>query len=346
MKKLFYIILLTFMVVQSVSASEISPPTAPNRVEQYIPKESTSFWQDFLYIVDKAIEQLNPSLVSTATTCICIITIVILLSFLEGTSGIATKTITVSGTIAVSTTLLSASNALINLGLDTVNEMAEYGKLLMPVMTAALAAEGGTVTSAALYSGTILFNSVLSSGAAKLLTPMLYAFMAICIAKSVIREQVLKNLYDFLKWLITWILKIAIYLFTGYLGITGVVSGTTDAAAVKATKLALSGTVPVIGNIISDASEAILVSTGVIKNATGMYGMLAILAICIGPFLRIGIQYLALKITAGLCGLFGCKNVVKLVENFSSVMGFLLATTGAVCLLLLISTVCFMKGVS
>ena len=144
----------------------------------------------------------------------------------------------------------------------------------------------------------------------------------------------------------TWGLKIVLYLFTGYIGITGVVSGTTDAAAVKAAKLAISGTVPVVGSILSDASESILVSAGIMKNAAGVYGLLAILSILIGPFLRIGVQYLMLKLTTAVNSVFSPKETVGLIQKFADVMGLLLGMTGTVSLLLLISTVCFMKGIS
>ena len=137
-----------------------------------------------------------------------------------------------------------------------------------------------------------------------------------------------------------------LYIFSGYMGITGVVSGTADAAAVKAAKITISGAVPVVGGILSDASEAILVSAGIMKNAAGVYGLLAMLAICIGPFIRMGAQYLLLKITSAVCSVVGVQQAVDMINDFSGVMGFLLAMTGTVCLLLLISTVCFMKGVS
>ena len=135
-----------------------------------------------------------------------------------------------------------------------------------------------------------------------------------------------------------------LYIFTGYLSITGVITGTADAAAVKAAKLTISGAVPVVGGILSDASEAVIVGAGVMKNAVGVYGLLAVLALFITPFLQIGVQYLLLKLTAVLCGVFGVKEASALVEDFSSAMGLLLGMTGTISFLMLISTICFMKG--
>ena len=142
----------------------------------------------------------------------------------------------------------------------------------------------------------------------------------------------------------TWSLKTILYIFTGYLSITGVIAGTADAAAVKAAKITISGVVPVVGGILADASEAVIVGAGVMKNAVGVYGLLAVAAILITPFLQIGAQYLLLKLTAALCGVFGVKEASDLIEDFSAAMGVLLGMTGTVSFLMLISTICFMRG--
>ena len=76
----------------------------------------------------------------------------------------------------------------------------------------------------------------------------------------------------------------------------------------------------------------------------GVYGLLVLLAIVITPFLRIGIQYLLLKLTSAVCGLFCEKNTNALLDGFSAAMGLLLAMTGTVCLLLMISVMCFLRG--
>ena len=212
-------------------------------------------------------------------------------------------------------------------------------------MTAAMAAQGGVTASTAIYTGTAFFDALLSSLISKLLTPMLYLLLALAAANSAVGEDVLKKLRDTMKWLMTWSLKIILYVFTGYIGITGVVSGSTDAATLKAAKLTISGMVPVVGGILSDASEAVLVSVGAVKNAAGIYGIFAILAVFLGPFLKIGAHYLMLKATAAVCGVFGSKRITDLIQDFSGAMGLVLAMTGTVCLMLMISTFCFMKGV-
>ena len=270
--------------------------------------------------------------------------VVLLASLLNAMPGSSKKVIRFVTTLALSTILLGQANAMINLCAKTVREISDYGKLLLPVMTAALAAQGGTTGATALYAGTALFDTVLSSIISNLLVPMVYVFLALAAANSATGEDLLKKLRDFVKWLMTWSLKTILYIFTGYMSITGVITGTADAAAVKAAKLTISGVVPVVGGILSDASEAVIVSAGVMKNAVGIYGLLAVAAIWMTPFLQIGAQFLLLKLSAVLCGVFGVKEASDLIEDFSSAMGLLLGMTGTVSFLMLISTICFMKG--
>ena len=148
-----------------------------------------------------------------------------------------------------------------------------------------------------------------------------------------------------MKSFMTWVLKTVLYVYTGYMAVTGVISGTTDAAALKAAKLTISSMIPVVGGILSDASETILISAATVKNAVGIYGLWAIAAIWLGPLVKIGVHYLLLKALAMFSTVFAGKKISGLVDGFSAAMGHILAMTGAVCLMFLVSVVCFMKGV-
>lgn len=345
MRRLLTVILILAFLAVPVSAAEWTAPTVPDSAEEWMPTEPQTLTEGILEILSKIIPRIQPALTEAVQTCLRIMAAVLLISMVRTLSSSAAKASELAGAVSVGILLLGSSNSLISMGADTVTQMSDYGKLLLPVMTSAMAAGGAATTSAALYLGTAFFDAVLSTAVSKLLIPMIYIYLALAAANSALGEDLLKQMKDFVKWLVTWALKTVLYIFTGYMGITGVVSGSTDAAALKAAKLTISGVVPVVGGILSDASEAVLVSADVVKNAAGVYGLLAVLAIWIGPFLQIGVQYLLLKATGAVCGVFGTKSTVQLIQDFTTAMGLLLAMTGTVCLMLLISTVCFMKGV-
>ena len=344
MRKIVIGILLLLALSMPVSAMDFTAPTAPEEVEDLISMEQQSFGADLWGIIKSAIGSIGPELASAAGNCLAMVAVVLLTSLLSGFPGNSKMAARLVCTLALGMLLLGQMNSMVALGAETVKKLSDYGKLLLPVMTGALAAQGGTTSATALYAGTAVFDALLSSLVANLLVPMTYLFMALAIANSATGQELLKKLRDFTKWLMTWGLKIVLYVFTGYLGITGVISGTADAAVVKATKLTISGMIPVVGGILSDASEAVVLGAGVMKSAVGVTGLLVIGAIWIMPFLQIGVQYLLLKLTAAICSVFGVKEASELMSDFSSVMGLLLGMTGTVCFLLLVSTICFMKG--
>lgn len=346
MRKLMIVLLALVVLAVPVNAAEIVAPTVTGEAGELMPAERESFAEGLWEILGKAIKKLDPEISQAAKTCVALVAILLLTSVLRFVPGSVERAVEMAGVLAVALVLLQQTVSLIHLGADTISRLSEYGKLLLPVMTAAMAAQGGVTTATALYTGTAVFDAVLGSVIASVLIPMVYVFLILATAGCATGVDRLKKIRDFVKWLMTWLMKTLLYVFTGFLSITGVVSGATDAAALKAAKLTLSGMVPVVGGILSDASEAVLVGAGVMKNAAGIYGLLAVSAMCITPFLRIGVQYLMLKLTAALCSSFDVKRPAELVESFSGAMGLLLGMTGAMCMLLLISTVCFMKGVS
>ncbi|MBQ9761653.1 MAG: stage III sporulation protein AE [Oscillospiraceae bacterium] len=346
MKKFIISLLLLYAVAMPAKAVEITAPAAPEEAQDLMPVEQSSFGEDLWYVVKSAVQRLQPELVAGCGVCLAVTASVLLTSMLGSFPGSSKSTTELVGCVAIACLVLGTTNSLIGSAADTVRQLSDYGKLLLPVMTTATAAQGAVTTSTAIYVGTALFDALLGSLIASVLTPLIYMFIALSIAKSALNEPLLKKLQSLVKWVTTWSLKIILYIFTGYITITGVVSGTADQSALKATKLTISGMVPVVGGILSDASEAILVGASAVKNTIGVYGLVAVLAIAIGPFLKIGLQYLLLKLIGAVCGIFGGKQTTGLIDDMAAAMGLLLAMTGAVCLLLLISIVCFMKGVS
>lgn len=345
MRKLLFAIIIVSVMLLPARAMELTAPTVPDSAERYMPSEPQNLREGLLEVLKEALSHIRPDLKEASAVCMGILAAVMVASIVRTLPGKAEKTADLAGAVMISGLLLSSAGSLVNLGADTVVQISEYGKLLLPVLTAALAAQGGVTTSAALYTATAAFNTLLSGLIGKVLTPLIYLYLALAAANSAVGEDMLKKTRDSIKWLMTWSLKTILYIYTGYISITGVVSGPTDAATLKAAKLTISGMVPVVGGILSDASEAVLVSAGTVKNAVGLYGLFAVLALWMEPFLKIGTHYLMLRITGGICSIFGSKRSVELIQDFAGAMGLLLGMTGAVCLMLLISMICYMRGV-
>lgn len=332
-------------ILTSSIAEGFTAPNVPESGKALMPNAST-LSEGLSMILQDVIPLIRPDLYEASKVCLAVIAAVMITSVIQSFSKSQKEVCDIAGTASIAATLLLSANSMIRLGSDTVVEMTEYGKLLIPVMTAALAAQGAIGTSAALYTATMGIISLIGTAMSKLLLPMIYLFLALAIASGATGQDMLKQFRNMMKGGISWFLKTVLTIFTTYMGLTGIISGTTDNTAAKITKAAISSVVPVVGGILSDASESVLASAAMTKNAVGLYGLFAILAVFLNPFIKIGCHYLLLKATGAVCAIFGSKTMTELIGDFSTAMGLLLGITGSVCLLLLISTICFIRGVS
>lgn len=304
------------------------------------------FSEGVAQIFSKSMAENKSTLVQAAALAAVVIAVVLLcgtLSTLHEKDGI--QPVAIAGALGITAACAFQFQAMIQLGAETVQELSDYAMLLLPAMASATVASGGVTSATTLYAGTVLFTNLLTVLISKLLVPMVYLYVGVATADAAMDNHLLDSIRDFIGWLISSSLKVILYVFTGYITISGIISGTTDAVSVKATKLAIGNMIPVVGGIISDASETVVASASILKNSIGIFGMLAVLALCVAPLLRIAVHYFILKVTKAVCGTVGRKNHVQLVGDLSTAMGFLLAMTGTCALMLLISTVCSLKVV-
>lgn len=345
MRHVLIFVFLVILLSLPVRAMEFEAPAPPESAAGYLPKEADSFGEGLWNVLMAAGQAFAPAWSESVGCCVRVCAVLILCAlvrqFASGTSGAALE---IAGTAAAAALLLEPSAELIGLGAETSREIQEYGKLLLPVMAGALAARGGIGTSSALYAGTAVFDTILGWAVTKVMLPLIWMFLALSVAAAALGDDLLKKLRDLLRWTMEWALKLTLYVFTGYMAVTGVVSGTADAAASRAAKIALSGGIPVVGGILADAADAVLLSAGVLGSGAGIWGMLTVIAIFCAPVVRMGCRYCLLRITGAIGESLGCGGCAGLVSDFASAMGLIMGLISTQALLLLISTVCFLRG--
>lgn len=346
MKKLLFLGILILCMTLPARATTIVAPEVPDSGEDIFPSQQENIAQAITEMLSSAFSQAQPEVAQAVKLCLSLMGTAVVLAFARSIHGGTKPVVELIGVLAVIGVMLGSADSMIETGTQTVWEISEYAKLLLPVMTAALAAQGGTATSAALYGASALFNAVISNIISAVLIPAIYVYLVLAAVSALSGDGMLKKLKDLVKWAMSWFFKLLLSAFTGYIAITGVISGSTDQAALKATKLTISGMVPVVGSVLSDASETVLLGASIVKNSVGVYGLLAVMAVTLLPFLIIGAGYLLLKLTAAVCTVFAPPAVVGLMEDFSSAMGLVLAMVGSVCLIELVSIICFLKGMS
>ena len=242
---------------------------------------------------------------------------------------------------ALAITVLSAGNVdeMIGLGAETIHIMDDFSKTLLPLLGMACAASGGAAAAAVREMITTLFVDFLVTFIDRFLVPLVYIYIGAIAAHAVLQHHSLQAIAKGIRKAVVWSLTGVVAVFTGYLAVSGVISGTADAAALRAAKFAISGAVPVVGSVLSEAASTLLLGASAMKNAIGLFGTLAIFAVCMLPFLQIGMQYLLYKVTAFFAELFDQAGLAPFISDIGGAFGLILGMAGACALLLLISLI-------
>ena len=329
-------------ILQVQTAQEALPGEAAGLMEGLSPTGRFSFGEELLRIVQRVLA--GGGIVRPAVRiCARLLGICLAAAVVCAFSQSAENTAVLAGTLGIVLLCTGNLSTLMGLAKETVSEISEYMKLLLPVLTAAAAASGAAASSAALYTGSAAFLSILTALIRTLVLPLIFLFTGLSAAECALSENRLGKLRDLTGQAVKWLLKGSMSLFTGYLALTGLLSGTADAMTMKAAKSVLSASLPVVGGIVSGAAQSILSSAGLLRTTVGAYGMLAVLAAGLSPFLRLGTQYLALKLTAAVSAFLSVPKLSGLLERMSTAMGFLLSVCGCAMLMALISAACFIK---
>lgn len=321
------------------------PEGAQAYLEDVSPTEETDFSQAVGEILEGALRESGPIWKKAGQLMLTVLLVVVLCQMVHSfADGRATQATALAGALAITACCASEFSALMGLARETLDEISSFSSLLMPVMAAATAASGGSVSAGGLYSVTAIFSNVLIRLSQALFLPLVYGILALAMVDSALEQDRLKGMRQFLEWVVRGGLKAVMYLYTGFMALTGILSGSADAATLKAARFTLSGMIPVVGGIISDAAETVLSSAGLLKSTIGTFGMLAVVGAFVVPFLRIGITYLAFKLAAALSVVLG-GGQGQLLEGLGSAMGFLLAMIGSAALMCLFACCCFLKVV-
>ena len=338
------------MLVIPAGATPVEDILDTNLLEELLPEEAEEYMRDlspitppdgniadriWMAIRDKA-EEAAGSVLKTAGILL-VVCILIALSNTLDLGGNAPQYIIFAGVAAIGATALSDFDSYLNVGMSSLSSLTDYAGVLLPVLASAAAASGSIGGAAAKYGATALFIHILLETARRVIVPCVCAFAALAVADAAVGNQVLKTTKKLMKSVCNLFLTGISLAFTAWLTLSGVVADTADALTTRMTKTAVSTALPVVGSILSDAAGTLAAAAGALRGSIGIFGILAVIFLCISPFVTLGARYLAYKLSAAVCGCVSDKRLTALVEDLGTCFGMILALNGAGALMVFIS---------
>ena len=257
----------------------------------------------------------------------------------------AGRYVILAGVAAVGAAAMSDLDSILQMGLRSLQQMSDYSRVLLPVLTTAASAAGSLTAAGAKYAVTTVAMDVLLSLAGSVVLPCVGGFAALSLANAAVGNDILKAAKRLARWICVTLTSALALGFTAWLSLTGVVTGAADTLAVKMTKTAVSAALPVVGGILSDAAGALSAAAGTVRSTVGVFGLLAVLGICLAGMIPLMVRYLVYKLAAAVCSCVADKRMGALIGDLGTCFSLVLALNGTGGLILFVSLYSLMRTV-
>ncbi|MGM9661989.1 MAG: stage III sporulation protein AE [Oscillospiraceae bacterium] len=307
-------------------------------------QDASDFTAGALELLRSLRPELSEQLRSAAKSAVLLLLVVLLAGLASSVFAAAGKEegldpVTLAGVLAMTAVALTDLGGLLASAQEVLTELDAFARVLLPTLAAAAASCGAVATASVQQVVTVWLSSLFIRVISTLLLPLLYCYLALAAAAAALPEGRLSLLADGMRKAVSWLLGAVVSCFTVYLSIAHVLSGSADALTLRLTKAALSGVVPVVGNIISDTAETVLAGAGLLKNAVGIVGLLGVLSLCLLPFLSLLLQCLVYRVAAVAAATADSGPLSRFLTQLSGAFSLLLGMVGSCALLVFISII-------
>jgi stage III sporulation protein AE len=355
MKKLVLSVLIAVLCFVAASAQDEIASDSGNALRNAVPSERQAYLngifpetaEDVTDSFDRLLDNMSAdgkgALRSAFVSLTRIAAVILLTAAARGFSaaggGEADAMIEMAGTLGCAAVLFGDFAGILALCRNTLEQIGLFSATLQPVLATVLATGGSVATATTLQMVSMVVFDMVIRLVSKLLAPAACAYLAIVTVDAATGGEMLRGAADCIRSLTAGALKLSLTLFTAYLAVAGGVAGTVDRMTLKTAKFAVSGAVPVVGGVISDATETMLSGAMLLKSSIGVFGMVCVTAICFVPFLQAGASYLCYKVGAAVLSPLCSNGLQRFLERVGAGFGLLLGMLSTCCIILYLELV-------
>ena len=349
MKKLLLILMIAPFLSRPAHAEAWSGGFDPSALTEALPESAQSiaetYGEDGLFRYEGALEKLWSGLLASVTENLrsslrelCAILCVILLCSVFTAPELGRKQqehIQIGACAIVSVSLSQGINAWFRQAMDSLSELCTYASAALPTVYTAAAASGAIASTSAKYAAAWFGLDLLMNASERLILP----------CASIFDNPVLRSMIKLIRRAAGLLMSLMTVAFTVLLSISGLISGSADAVAGKAARTLLSTAIPVVGRIVSDAADSVLLAAAAFRNSAGAFGIVAVCALCIPPFASLAVRRVLLSLASTVAETTDAGRLSRLLNDLGSVLSLLLGLVGSYALMLFFALFAAMRTV-
>jgi len=202
----------------------------------------------------------------------------------------------------------------LTLARETVGNMVGFMEALLPLLLSLLAGVGALTSAALLTPLMLLVISVTSVIVKDVILPLLFLTAVLECVNYLSGKYGLSNLTGVLKQAGMMILGFVLVVFIGIISIQGVAGSIADGLTLRTAKYAAATFIPVVGKMFADTVELVMGASLLLKNAVGVFGVVAIALLCALPLIKLISLVIVMKIAGALIQPMGDEKMAKCLD--------------------------------
>ncbi len=221
-------------------------------------------------------------------------------------------------------------NDAMGIGVKAIDTMVGFMQALLPTLLALLAAVGG-ISSSAVFQPLLFSSITLITTFIKVFIMPLILFSAVLSILNNLSDSInISKLASLLKQIAIGALGLVLTAFTGIITVQGVAAASIDGATIRTAKFAVDNFIPIVGGFLSDAFDAVVSCSMILKNGVGIAGFLILLLICSFPLIKMFAVVLIYKVSSALIQPIIDNQIVQCLNDMGNAMLTLLTCVIAV----------------
>jgi stage III sporulation protein AE len=207
----------------------------------------------------------------------------------------------------------------------TLNQLKTQIDVIFPIILTLMVASGANA-SATVYQPAV---AVLSSGIMQIFSyivmPLFIISFVFSVVSNISPNAKLDRFVGFFNSCFKWVVGVCFTVFFAFLTVQGVTAGSYDGVTIRATKMTVSGFVPIVGGYISQGFDLIMASSVLIKNAVGLSGIFLLVGIILSPIIKVVVFSLAIKLASAITQPVADSRISNFLDSINKCFSMLTA---------------------
>lgn len=245
--------------------------------------------------------------------------------------------------ILIVTLIMTNFVQIIDIVKNAIQNLVEFMNMLIPILIT-LMITTGSIVSANLIQPLLLFLITFAGNfIVGIIIPIVLISTSLGIVSNISDKIQINKLSNFFKSSSIWILGIILTIFVGLVSIEGTLSSNVDGITAKTAKAAVSSFIPVVGKILGDAVDTVIGCSSILKNATGIVGIIVLIGIAIIPIIKLAILMGVYYLTSAVCQPIADEKITKLLDQIGDTFKILLGIMCSISVMFIIGTTLIIK---